>query len=488
MIIFSSISFLFLFLPIILTIYFLLSGIKLRNLFLLFISLFFYGMGERYFVILIIISIVLNYFLGLWVEKARRNGSYLQTRQAMIAAVIVNIGLLTYFKYTNFFLDNLIFLEKIGLQSLQVPKIHLPLGISFFTFHALSYVIDIYREDAKPQKDLGKLALYFTFFPQLIAGPIIRYHDVETQLSRRTITIEDFAEGIKRFVIGLAKKVLIANTLGAPADQIFAIPPEHLTTSLSWLGIICYTLQIYFDFSGYSDMAIGLARMFGFHFLENFNYPYISQSIKEFWRRWHISLSNWFRDYLYIPLGGNRCSPSKMYFNLLLVFFLCGLWHGASWHFVLWGIFHGIFLILERVSLLKKLIESKWLLIKHAYTLLVVIIGWVLFRSNSVNYALLFLKAMTGFSEGTDVEYHISLYFNNEIMIAVILGIFASTPVIPGISELYQKFISNYQKRIAAILNSAFLLLGELSIAAIFFISAIKLAAETYNPFIYFKF
>ncbi len=486
--VFSSISFLFLFLPIVITGYFILQGIKIRNLFLLVMSLCFYTLGEGKSVIILIISVALNYFLGFWIDRSRKASDHSQIRLAMILAVIINIGLLIYFKYTNFFIENLKILKIIDSHSLPGYYRHLPLGISFFTFHALSYIIDIYREKAKPQKDFGKLTLYFTFFPQLIAGPIIRYHDVELQLSERTITTQSFVAGIRQFIIGLGKKVLIANVLGTPVEQIFAIPSEQLTTSLSWLGIICYTLQIYFDFSGYSDMAIGLAKMFGFQFFENFNYPYISQSIKEFWRRWHISLSNWFRDYLYIPLGGNRCSPFRMYLNLLIVFFLCGFWHGASWNFIVWGLFHGVFLILERVSILRYFVESKLLTLKHVYTLLVVMIGWVFFRASSITYALLFVKSMTGFSQGNGIEYHPSIYLNVEVIAAIILGAFGSTPILPKIADLQKHHNFNVQTIMARIANIIFLISKDLLLGVIFFLSVIKLAAGTYNPFIYFQF
>jgi alginate O-acetyltransferase complex protein AlgI len=405
-------------------------------------------------------------------------------------AAILNIGLLAYFKYTNFFIKNLnIFLLKtIGHFPFELDKIHLPLGISFFTFHALSYVIDISRNKANAQKDIGKLILYFTFFPQLVAGPIIRYHDVETQLTNRTITIDDFAEGVRRFILGLGKKALIANALAEPADQIFAIPGSQLTPGLSWLGIICYTLQIYFDFSGYSDMAIGLGRMFGFHFLENFNYPYISQSIQEFWRRWHISLSNWFKDYLYIPLGGNRCSPLRTYINLTIVFFLCGLWHGASWNFIFWGLFHGMFIVFERIGLLKVFTKAKWLAIRHFYAIIIIMMSWVFFRATTLSYALSFLKAMTGFAQGTGLEYHASLYLNLEIMLALLVGIVASTPVLSKLSRFYKQQAFNCPKRMAAMIDGIFLSLSNLALAVIFLMAVIKLAAGTYNPFIYFQF
>lgn len=486
--VFSSITFLLLFLPLILAFHFILKGIKLRNSFLLGASLLFYAIGEGKSIIIVLFYVTLNYYFGIWIEKVQ-DSSPLQKRLPMIVTVIVNIGLLAYFKYTTFFVKNLNLLVSIlNIHPINISNIHLPLGISFFTFHALSYVIDIYRRDANAQRNLGKLALYFTFFPQLIAGPIIRYHDVETQLTKRTISIDDFAEGIRRFILGLGKKALIANTLAEPVDQIFAIPTSQLTTSLAWLGIICYTLQIYFDFSGYSDMAIGLARMFGFHFLENFNYPYISQSIKEFWRRWHISLSNWFRDYLYIPLGGNRCSPVRMYVNLLLVFCLCGFWHGASWNFIFWGLFHGMFLVFERIGLMKQFTESKWFAIRHLYTLTIIIISWVFFRTDTLNDAFYFLKAMTGFAQGTGLEHHVLMYLNIEIALTIIIGIVASTPVLPGLSSLHKQLTFKCTKRIAPMVDVTFLSVGALSLATVFLTAVIKLAAGTYNPFIYFQF
>jgi len=485
---FSSINFLFLFLPLILALHSILPSIKLRNFLLLVGSLLFYIDGDGRFVIVIVSSVILNYCLGIWIDKAGKEQLF-QIKLAITIAVIVNIGLLAYFKYTNFFVENLnLVFEAIDIRPIELAKIHLPIGISFFTFHALSYVIDIYRGKAKAQKDFGKLALYFTFFPQLIAGPIIRYHDVEAQLTNRKITTDDFAEEVRRFIIGLGKKALIANTLAEPVDEIFAIPGNQLSTSVTWLGIICYTLQIYFDFSGYSDMAIGLARMFGFRFLENFNYPYISQSIKEFWRRWHISLSNWFRDYLYIPLGGNRYSPSRTYFNLLVVFLLCGFWHGASWNFIVWGLLHGMFLILERIGIMKLFTESKWLVIRHFYTLTIITMSWVFFRTDTLSHALFFLKTMVGFVEGTDLEYHVSLYLNFEVVLAILFGMIVSTPVLSKLSKPYDEQIASNSHARNFTTNAILSSLVGLSLAFIFLTSIMKLAAGTYNPFIYFQF
>src|SRR6266567_2038949 len=340
--VFSSPIFLFLFLPITLGIYYMLRG-RARNLWLLGASLVFYGWGEPKFLFVMLASIVSNFLLALWIERSRN------TRQARIAltlAVVVNIGLLATFKYANFFVDGLNTAAGVlSLRQLLIPAIALPIGISFFTFHALSYVIDVYRGDAPAQRNPFDMALYISLFSQLVAGPIIRYHDIAPQLRERSVTPAMFGRGVERFIVGLGKKVLIANTLAVPADLIFSLPGEQLTTSIAWLGVLCYTLQIYFDFSGYSDMAIGLGLMFGFRFLENFNYPYISQSVTEFWRRWHISLSTWFRDYLYIPLGGNKRGTWITVRNILIIFLVSDFWHGANWTFIVWGFLNALYIM-----------------------------------------------------------------------------------------------------------------------------------------------
>ena len=484
--IFSSITFLFLFLPLVLGIYFVLPGIRARNLLLMVASFLFYAWGEKAFALVMVLSITVNYFLGIGLERCRNEKS---EKGLLILSVFFNLGLLAVFKYTNFIVDNLnIVLIYFKFQLITIPKIHLPAGISFFTFHSLSYIIDIYRSTSLAQKSFEKLTLYISFFPQLIAGPIIRYHDVEGQLSKRPITSDDLVEGIRRFILGLGKKVLIANTLAEVVDKIFAIPSENLTLGLAWLGIVGYTLQIYFDFSGYSDMAIGLARMFGFHFLENFNYPYISQSIRDFWKRWHISLSNWLRDYLYIPLGGNRCSPLRNYFNLLTVFFLCGLWHGASWNFVIWGLFHGAFLILERLPVMRWL-DYAWSSIRHLYAVLVVMIGWVFFRTTNLNSASAFLKAMVGQSQGNGVNYNVLMYLNLEVALVILVGIVASVPIFPWILKLLNSIVlAQSSKWSARVLAFLFLVVGGAYFSFIFVASAARIASGTYNPFIYFRF
>ncbi|MGB5708663.1 MAG: MBOAT family O-acyltransferase, partial [Arenicellales bacterium] len=346
--VFSSVLFLFLFLPVVLLLYWVIPN-KWRNSFLLIVSLTFYAWGEGLFVGIMLLSIAMNYVFGLAIERGNARAGRLWVG----IAVMANLALLGVFKYANFLVENINTLfSSTGIQLITIDQIHLPIGISFFTFQAMSYVIEVHRRVMPAQTNLLNLGLYIALFPQLIAGPIVRYHDIAAQLKTRFVNAGQVAYGIERFVIGLGKKVLIANPMGAVADEIFALPPDSITATVAWTAVACYSLQIYFDFSGYSDMAIGLGRMFGFKFLENFNYPYISQSIQEFWRRWHISLSNWFRDFLYLPLGGNRRGPGRTYFNLLIVFLLCGLWHGASWNFVVWGLLHGSFLVLERIGFL----------------------------------------------------------------------------------------------------------------------------------------
>ena len=347
---FTEPTFLFLFLPILLALYFI-GGSRehasYANWLLLVASVIFYAKGGGAFTWLMLGSIAFNYGMAIAVDRAQGT---LAAKRRLAFAVAVNLVVLGVFKYANFFADNVnTLLLALSVKPVVVPRVLLPIGISFFSFHAISYVVDVYRRDATAQKSPVHAALYLLLFPQLIAGPIIRYRDLADQLARRIVTLDDFTYGVRRFIVGLSKKVLIANVVAGPADAIFTMPLAELSAAHAWLGIICYTLQIYFDFSGYSDMAIGLGRMFGFRFPENFRWPYIASSVQAFWRRWHISLSTWFRDYLYIPLGGNRVSAARRYVNLVVVFFLCGLWHGASCNFVIWGLWHGMFLVVERV-------------------------------------------------------------------------------------------------------------------------------------------
>lgn len=484
--VFSSTVFLFLFLPVLLVLHWL-SPRPLRNLLLLTASLLFYLWGEKEFIFVLLISIAFNYTMGLWLDRS----ATMQGRRRIVAlAIVLNLGLLATFKYADFLIDNLnAACALLHLPPFPTPRIHLPLGISFFTFHALSYVIDIYRREVRPLKNPITFALYISFFPQSIAGPIVRYSDLAGQLLQRTIRSADFAEGVRRFIFGMAKKMLIANTLAGPADAIFQMPLDSLTRSLVWLGTVCYTLQIYFDFSGYSDMAIGLARMFGFTFKENFNYPYISCSITEFWRRWHLSLSSWFRDYLYIPLGGNRRGPWRTYANLLTVFFLCGLWHGASWSFIAWGLYHGGFLVLERGAF-GRLLDKVPAPLRLAYTLFVVMIGWIFFRAANIFNALVYLVVLSGLTAGNGVTYSPTVYLDSDVVLALIAGILCSTPLLPLLQRLPSSRLGAAIKRqgLAPMLD---IISATVSVAAqilLLLASAAMLAAGTHNPFIYFRF
>jgi alginate O-acetyltransferase complex protein AlgI len=484
---FSSAIFLYLFLPLLLAVYFLLPC-RVRNLLLLLASLEFYLWGENTYIWVLLVSIALNYLMGLGMSQAKENR---RRRLLLFVAVAVNLSLLGFFKYADFTIENLNRLrEHLHLSPLRQPRIHLPLGISFFTFHALSYVIDIYRREATALRNPVDFALYISFFPQSIAGPIIRYTDVAGQLARRTISTASFTSGLQQFVFGLSKKMLLANTLAAPADAIFStsLPAAGLTCAVAWLGVICYTLQIYFDFSGYSDMAIGLARMFGFAFRANFNYPYLACSITDFWRRWHISLSSWFRDYLYLPLGGNRHGRFRTYFNLTLVFFLCGLWHGASWTFVTWGLFHGGFLVLERMGLGRRL--ERLPLLRHGYTLLVVMIGWVLFRAENFAQAQLFLKAIVGLGQGDSQQYALNTFLDNATLPALLAAVICSAPVLVLIQRLsVQTLVLTARRRwLAGGLEAFYAAVSAAGVVMLLIASAMQLASGTYNPFIYFRF
>lgn len=493
---FSEPVFLFICLPLLLALYFAPGLGRFRNLILLAFSLLFYAWGEKVFVFLMLASIVFNHVMGLAVARAQTAGR--TGKGELIFAVVGNLLFLGVYKYADLFVGTLnVGLAAVGIAPLALPGIRLPIGISFFTFQAMSYVIDVYRKDTPVEKKLTNVALYVALFPQLIAGPIVRYTDVAREMVQRTITRPMFAEGVRRFILGLGKKMILANTAAMVADQIFGnmnadpafagVPAEHLTASIAWLGILCYSLQIYFDFSAYSDMAIGLGLMFGFRFLENFNYPYISQSITEFWRRWHISLSTWFRDYLYIPLGGNRGSSFQTYRNLFIVFFLCGLWHGASWTFVIWGLYHGMFLIVERIGL-GRVIANTWRPLRHAYTLLAVIIGWLFFRAETLPQAGAFLHAMVGLGTGDGGQYRFTQFIDNQVILAIILGIIGSMPLWPTLGAWYEES-TNGLTGSRALWTEIFGQTGRLAVLMIVFvIASLLVAAGSYNPFIYFRF
>ena len=482
--VFSSITFLFFFLPAVLILYWL-SGKTARNIILLVASLLFYSWGEGIYVLLMLASIAINFSGGLLIAESR---SLAVGRLFLFLSVTLNLLILGFFKYANFIVENLnVLLTYCSLAVIELEPVRLPIGISFFTFQALSYIIDVYRKKVRPQRNIINLALYISLFPQLIAGPIVRYNTIADEIENRSTTMNDLAEGIQRFLFGLGKKILLANPLAAVADKIFMLPDTELTMPLAWLGTLCYTLQIYFDFSGYSDMAIGLGRMFGFHFLENFNYPYISKSIREYWQRWHISLSSWFKDYLYIPLGGSRVGPVRTYFNLLIVFLLCGFWHGASWTYVVWGLYHGFFLVLERTSF-GSLTSRLWSPLRVLLTFLILMIGFVIFRSDTLPGAISYLAVMLGAKQTSLDTSILSLYADHKARFEISVALLLALPVYPRILRLKQLLLERTSGG-GNIAVSATVHLGQLLFfVTISYFAVISLAAGVYNPFIYFRF
>ena len=466
--VFSSLVFISVFLPVVFILYTVIPGRKLKNVLLIIASLLFYAYGEPVYVLVMICSVIFNYIFGLFsTDKNKYN------KIVLIIAIIFNLGALAVFKYLGFFVSSLN--DIIGF-SIPIPNIELPIGISFFTFQALSYVIDVYRGEVSPQKNLGKVMLYISFFPQLIAGPIIKYHDIEKQIDNRQQTIDLVVNGFRRFIVGLSKKVLIANTMATVVDSIYSTNQSEVNILTAWVGAIGYTMQIYFDFSGYSDMAIGLGKMFGFEFKENFNYPYISTSVKEFWRRWHISLSTWFKEYLYIPLGGNRKGKGRTCLNKIIVFFCTGLWHGANCTFVIWGLYHGIFLLIE--SYIPKIKIPKF--IKHIYLLLVVTIGFVIFRVDDISQGIFMIEKMfTGF-EFSSTSMSLFVGQMTPLFITTLLvAIIASLPFKNFVNSIVSK-----NEKTMKVYNSALYVLSFGLLA----LCMLNLSSGSYNPFIYFRF
>lgn len=472
--VFSSIGFLFFFLPSLLVVYYIVPRRfrEIRNFVLLGFSLFFYAYGGPAFLLLMLASITINYVCGLFVAAGHPDKT---RRFFLVMAVVLGLGLLCWFKYSKFFAETI---NAFG-TGLPIPNVTLPIGISFFTFHGLSYIIDVYRGTAKPMKNPLRIALYISLFPQLVAGPIVRYSTVSDKLGARNENLTDFSEGAMRFVFGLAKKMLLANTLGIVADSVFKTSAGAMSTSLSWLGALAYTGQIYFDFSGYSDMALGLGRMFGFHFLENFNYPYIAKSITEFWQRWHISLTSWFRDYVYIPLGGNRCSKWKNIRNIVIVWFLTGFWHGAAWNFIFWGLWFCLLLLGEKF-IWGNLLKKSPTVIRHSYTMLIVILSWVLFRAGSLSQVISYLGAMFGIGvqAATDGQ---TLYLLKEYYPELIVSVFAALPLKNALKSLLEKKHT--------LLSGQLLLWGPRLLGLVLFaFSYMDLVTGSFNPFIYFRF
>ena len=463
--VFSSMVFLCVFLPAAFCLHLLLPGMRAKNFLLVVASLVFYAYGEPIYVILLVASSAGNYIL------ARLTGECPKIRKlTMTLAVVINLGLLVIFKYSGFLVDTFYSVTGAGIP---VPQVRMPIGISFFTFQALSYVIDVYRGDASVQKNFGKVLLYISFFPQLIAGPIVKYHDVEAEINNRKQTPEEIGKGIRRFIAGLSKKVLIANTMGLVADNLFGAAATGITGPGAWLGAVSYMLQIYFDFSGYSDMALGLGMMFGFHFHENFDYPYISASIREFWRRWHMSLSGWFKEYLYIPLGGNRRGKFRTVVNKMIVFVCTGIWHGASFNFLFWGIYHGFFLMLEEyIPFIGKKGGKLKSFFQHVYALLVVCVGFVFFRADTMKQGCFWIREMfTDFGWKASAMSLTLQQLTPVYLVTLAAALVAAVPV----NSMLKKY--KWYEGFTYVLSLAGFALCVLS-----------LAGGTYNPFIYFRF
>ena len=472
---FSSMIFLWIFLPVVLAGSFLLRKPRFVNPFLVLASLFFYACGEPVNVLLMLFSILLNYGAGRLLAKFEKNDPYEFRRLILALDILLNLALLAYFKYLGLLVEGInAVLSLFRGGALAVPAITLPIGISFFTFQALSYVVDVYRGRAQAQRKLINVALYISFFPQLIAGPIVRYREINEQIESRAVTWDGFALGARRFIYGLSKKVLVANVLARGADALYKLDVGSVTGGMAWLAALLYTFQIYYDFSGYSDMAIGLGRMFGFHFSENFNYPYLSRSVREFWRRWHISLSAWFREYVYIPLGGNRKGAARTYLNLFIVFLLTGIWHGAGVTFILWGLYHGLFSVLERLGLgkiLKKAGGLGWL-----YTFLAVVFGWVLFRVEDLPAALALMGRMLAPWRYTGTGLHLYDYVSRHMLMLLPLAFLGMGPI----QALGEK--TGLAAKWKYSLPEALLCIALLALCVG------SLASSSYNPFIYFKF
>ncbi|WKZ57823.1 MAG: MBOAT family protein [Bdellovibrionota bacterium] len=479
--VFSSFTFVFVFLPFVLGLYFV-APRPLKNTVLVVASVFFYAWGAPEFVALFLVSTSVDYGLALLLSRYPDGSA--RRRAVLWSSIVLNTGLLLYFKYANFFVAQ--FREVLQWLSVQPPgweNIALPIGISFFTFHKISYIVDVYRGTSKPARSFIDYILYISLFPQLIAGPIIRYHEIDAQLVGRTVCGSDLYEGMRRFILGLSRKVLLANPMGAVADNVFQVSPEALTTPYAWIGALAYAFQIYFDFSGYSDMAIGLARMFGFRFPENFDRPYVASSFTEFWRRWHMSLSRWMRDYLYVPLGGNRGGTLLTYRNLWIVFLLSGLWHGANWTFIVWGLYHGLFLVFDRTSLGASFARLPYV-IKRAITFVLVCFGWVLFRSDTLTGAGRFIQIMlcpwtAGEQAGTISRSSIiSDYGILVFMVCAVFCVFLET----------QRVLSSTRKVVERCPSTVSDLVGALLLLSLFVLSMVMIGSGSYSPFIYFQF
>ncbi len=464
---FCSLTFIFIFFPIVLFLYFITKKLSFKNLILLVASLIFYAWGEPIYIFLMLLTVGVSYIFGLLIDHYDNQKKYKHKKISLILSILFIIGILGFFKYGNFVIDNINALLNFNIDHIDFK---LPIGISFYSFQILSYLIDLYKKEIKIQKNVFDLALYVSLFPQLIAGPIVRYQTIENELSTRKTTLNDVVYGIKRFIVGLSKKVLIANQMGLIADTIFDYPNMgEFGTLIIWMGALAYTFQIYFDFSGYSDMAIGLGRIFGFKFLENFNFPYISKSVTEFWRRWHISLSSWFRDYIYIPLGGNRVKKSRWILNILIVWLLTGLWHGANWNFIFWGLYFGLILLFEKLYF-NKILNKLPNIIKWLYAFILIIIGWVIFRNTNTDHIFLSLERMFIYTPSDLKTFIIKFSDTISTFIYFIPAIIFSFPSIDLCKERKNNLVTN-------------------TILLVLFLMCITfLVSSSYNPFIYFRF
>ncbi|MDD8048134.1 MAG: MBOAT family protein [Thomasclavelia sp.] len=468
--VFSSVTFLFIFLPIVFVLYYLLPNLKLKNVLLIIASLIFYAFGEPVYVFLLLLSALFNYLFGLNVV-----GHDTKAKVCIVLAVVYNIGMLVVFKYADFLIEIINNITRLSIGSVNLT---LPIGISFFTFQALSYVIDVYRNNEMRQKKFSNVVLYIFFFPQLIAGPIVKYHDIQKEINNRDASIEDISSGIRRFIYGLAKKILIANTVGYVADTIYSMNLGDVNFLAAWVGAIAYALQIYYDFSGYSDMAFGLGKMFGFHFKENFLYPYSASSIKDFWHKWHISLSTWFKEYLYIPLGGNRKGQLRTVINKVIVFFTTGLWHGANFTFIIWGLFHGLFASLEDFQIIPTN-KKWWKYVGHIYTLLVVVVAFVIFRADTVSQAFTMIAAMfTGFNSSIISSVTVAHLLSPYTVFILIFGLIFALPIKNVVSNKFTSINKEGLFEVGGYVCS-FVLLA---------LCIMSLASSSFNPFIYFRF
>lgn len=495
---FNSITFIFLFFPAVLFLFLLIKKKGNNNIFLLFVSFIFYFWVEGFYSYVIVLSVLINYYLGILIKKysGERFG-----KNIFIFGIVLNVALLIFYKYSNFIVSNLNqILKYIEIKPLMIQQIHLPLGISFFTFISLSYLIDVYLDRGPVFKKISDLGLYIGFFPKVINGPITLFHSFNDQILKREIEKNGFSNGIVRFITGFGKKVLIADTLAVTVDKIFSIPVDSLNFGVSWFGIILYSFQIYYDFSGYTDMAIGIGSMFGFKLPENFNYPYLSRSIKDFWKRWHISLGKWLQIYLFLPIAyavSRKIKAPKFlkikaeswaYFTgAFITMLICGIWHGSNWTFIVWGIYHGVFLILEHIKI-NRWLKKKKDFFKICYSLLVIIIGWVIFRSEDLTYSSGYISAMFGFGKGDNILYYPALYMNIKLAVIIVFAFIGSFPFLKNTDSFFRKFFEKLTGFKKILLYRAYLYMVFLIQISILFLSLLQIANNTFNPFIYFRF